>query len=88
MVSVDYKLLLEMASDSYDFTWCHCLQVLLNLRQIATFVNFSVLPIPADTDVFKSSSGRLKKVATSSDQTRRHQDVWKKTSDLRRLEDA
>ena len=36
--------------------------------------------IPADTDVFKTSSGRLKKVTTSYDQTRRRHDVWKKTS--------
>ena len=44
--------------------------------------------IPGDTDVFKTSSGRLKKVTTSYDQTRRHHDVWKMTSDLRRLEDV
>ena len=43
---------------------------------------------PTDTDVFKTSSGRLKKVTTSYDQTRRRHDVWKKTSDLRRLEDV
>ena len=42
----------------------------------------------ADTEVFKTSSGRLKKVTTSYDQTRRRQDVWKKASDLRRLEDV
>ena len=44
--------------------------------------------IPADTDVFKTSSGRLKKVTTSYDQTRRRQNVWKKTSDLGSLEDV
>ena len=44
--------------------------------------------LPADTDVCKTSSGRLKKVTTSCDQTRRRHDVWKKTSDLRRLEDV
>ena len=44
--------------------------------------------IPADTDVFKTSSDRLKKVMTSYDQTRRLHDVWKKTSDLRRLKDV
>ena len=44
--------------------------------------------IPADTDVFKTSSGCLKKVTTSHDQTRRCQDVWKKTSDLQRPEDV
>ena len=42
---------------------------------------------PVDTDVFKTSSGRLKKVTKSCDQTRRRQDVLQKTSDLRRLED-
>ena len=31
--------------------------------------------VPADADVFKTSSGRLKEVATSYDQTRRRQDV-------------
>ena len=44
--------------------------------------------IPADTDAFKTSSGRLKKVTTPYDQTRRLHDVWIKTSDLRRLEDV
>ena len=43
---------------------------------------------PADTDVFKTSSGRLKKVAMSYHQTRRRQDVWKKMLDLWRLEDV
>ena len=41
-----------------------------------------------DKDVFKTSSGRLKKVTTSYDQTRRRQDVFQKTFDLRRLEDV
>ena len=44
--------------------------------------------VPADTDVPKTSSGRLKKVTTSYDKTRRRHDAWKKTSDLRRLEDV
>ena len=43
---------------------------------------------PADTDVFKASSGHLKKVMTSCNLTRRRHDIWKKTSDLRRLEDV
>ena len=43
---------------------------------------------PVDTDVFKTSSVRLKKVTTSYDQTRRRKNVWKKTSDLRLVEDA
>ena len=43
---------------------------------------------PADTEVSKTSSGRLKNVTTSYDQTRFCQDVWRKTSDLRRLEDV
>ena len=44
--------------------------------------------IPADTDVFKMSSGRLKKVRTSYHQTRRRLDVLQKTFNLRRLEDV
>ena len=43
---------------------------------------------PVDTDVFKTFSGRLKKLTTSYDQTRRRHDVWKKTLDLPRLEDV
>ena len=55
---------------------------------------------PADTSVFKTSSGRLKKITTSHDQTRRRRDVlfttsWRrliyvvlKTSNLWRLEDV
>ena len=50
--------------------------------------NKRITHIPTDIDVLKTSSGRLKKVMTSYDQTRRRQDVWKKTSDLWRLEDA
>ena len=42
--------------------------------------------IPAETDVFKTSSGCLKKVTTSYYQTRLGHDFWQKTSDLRRLE--
>ena len=41
---------------------------------------------PTDTDVLKTSSGHLKKAMTSYDQTKRH--VWKKTTDLLRLEDV
>ena len=44
--------------------------------------------LPADTDIFKTSSGRLKKVTTSYDQTRCRHDVWKRTLGLRRLEDV
>ena len=36
----------------------------------------------------QKSSGRLKKFTTSYDQTRRRHDVWKMTSDLRRLGDV
>ena len=43
---------------------------------------------PTDTDVFKTSSGRLEKVTTSYDQTRRRHNVLQKTSDSRRLEDV
>ena len=50
----------------------------------------------ADTDVFKTSSGRLKKVTTSYDQTRRRHDILQKrliydvfkTFESRRLEDV
>ena len=44
--------------------------------------------ISPDTNVFKTYSGRLKKVTTSYDQTRRPHDAWKlKTSYLCHLED-
>ena len=44
---------------------------------------------PVDTDiVFKTSSGRLKKVTTSYAQTRRLRNVWHKTSDLLRIENV
>ena len=43
---------------------------------------------PANTDVFKTSSGRLKKATTSYDQTRRSQGVWRKSSYLRHPEDV
>ena len=43
---------------------------------------------PADTGVFKTSSGRLKKVTTSYDQARLHHDVLQKTSILRCLKDV
>ena len=43
--------------------------------------------LPVHTDFFKTSSGRLKKVTTSYDQTRHRHDVWKRMSDLERLED-
>ena len=42
----------------------------------------------ANTDIFKTSSGRLQKVTMCYDQTRRCHDVWKKTLDLRCLEDV
>ena len=43
---------------------------------------------PADTDVLKTSSWRLKKYETSYDQTRLCHGVWQKTFDLRSLEDV
>ena len=43
---------------------------------------------PADTDVFKTSPERLKKVTTSYNQTRHRHNVWQKTLDLRPLEDV
>ena len=45
-------------------------------------------PFPADTDVFKTSSGRLEKVTTYYDQTRRLSYVVLKTSNLGRLEEV
>ena len=50
--------------------------------------SWQLMRCPADTDVFKMSSGRLKKVTTSCDLTRRRHDVWKQTPDLQRLEDV
>ena len=57
------------------------------LKEIEREYNFSHIlkQIPSGTDVFKTSLRRLKKVTTSYDQTRCCWDVWKKTSDLRRL---
>ena len=60
------------------------------IQSIGSIIN------PADTDVFKTSSGRLRKVTTSYDQTRRRHDDWNrrriydvlKMSDLRCLEDV
>ena len=52
------------------------------------------LAYPANTDVFKTSSGHLRKVSMSYNHTRSHHDVLKKIwdvlkiSDLRRLEDV
>ena len=40
---------------------------------------------PEDTDVLKTSSGRLKKDKTSYDQTRLCHGVWQRTSDLQSL---
>ena len=63
-------------------------------RNLTEFVNCNkphnllMRSSPADTGVLKTSSGRLKKVTTSYDQTRRPQDVWQKTFYLRRLEDV
>ena len=52
------------------------------------FENNSLIVKPLPTQPTQMSSRRLKKVTTSYDQTRRHHNVWKKTSDLRRLEDV
>ena len=65
----------------------YILKAELSLPMQKLFLKY-VQGYPADTDVFKTSSGRLKKVTTSYNQTRRRHDVWKKTSDLRRLEDV
>ena len=32
VASVDFNLLFEMDSDSFDLGWCHCLRWLMNLR--------------------------------------------------------
>ena len=55
-----------------SFAWCTVLGIV----------------IPEDTEVFKTFWGRLKKIATSYNQTRRRQDVWKRTSNLQCLEEV
>ena len=54
--------------------------------------NFKTIPpsFPSGchTQPTQKSSRRLKKVTTSCDQTRHRHDVWKKTSNLQRLEDV
>ena len=57
------------------------------LENFPPYIRSTVIDL-ADTDVFKTSSGRLEKVTTSYDQARHRQDVWKKTWDLQRLEDV
>ena len=58
---------------------------IIHSENLKTFlINYN----PADRDVFKTSSGRFKKVATSYDQTRSLIYDVLKTSDLRRLEDV
>ena len=63
-------------------------RIIQKIRETYGARKYDVREYPADTDVIKTSSGRLKKVTTSYDQTRRLQDVWQMTSDLRRLEDV
>ena len=57
-------------------------------RVIETSDKEAVRPLktltPADTDVFKTSSGGFKKIMTSYNQTKRFLDVWQKTSELQR----
>ena len=60
------------------------LKAALSLPMQKLFLKY-VQGYPADTDVFKTSLGHLKKVTTFYDQTRRRNDVWKKMLDLRRL---
>ena len=57
------------------------------VRMAATFLR-EKSTLATNTDVLKTFSGRLKKVKSSYDQTGRSHDVWEKSSDLRRLEDA
>ena len=73
-----------MSSETY---WSRLFTIWVRFRIFQLFMLCNI-PIPADTDVFKTSSGRLKKITTSYDQTRRPEDVWQKTSYLRRLEDV
>ena len=49
---------------------------------------FSKGHYPADAEVFKTSSGCLKKITTSEDQTRRRDDIRKERSGLQRLKDV
>ena len=70
------------------FSWSKYTFRVKNLVYFIILLSTPIISYPADTDVFKTSSGRLKKVTTSYDQTRRPQDVWQKTSYLRRLEDV
>ena len=63
----------------------HLLQV---QHLIENYIQEKLLYLPSGHRRLKTSSGRLEKVTTSYDQTRRRQDVWRKTSDLRRLEDV
>ena len=58
------------------------------LNRHRNFISYGSIMCPADTDVFKTSSGRFKKVSKSYNQTRYRQEVWKKTSDLPHLEDV
>ena len=58
------------------------------LIELETLVHLHADTDPADTDIFKTSSGCLKQVTTSQDQRRRSDIVWKKMSHLRRLEDV
>ena len=63
---------------------CYCQSLVSGTETGIIFTTF-LRSYPADIDVFKTSSGRLKKVTTSYDQTRRCHDVWQKMSDLRHL---
>ena len=66
---------------SSKFTGEHPCRSVISIKLPSNF-------IPAKTDVFKTSLGRLKKVTMSCNQTKRHHHVWKKMSDVRRLEDV
>ena len=65
-----------------------CVMSYFNAIQMSVKSLSLIFSFQADTDVFKTSSGCLKKVTTSYDQTRHCHDAWKKTSDLRHLEDV
>ena len=60
----------------------------LSLMTFWNYCSCIVIYFPVETDVFKTSSGRLKKVATSYNQIRCCCDVLQKTSNLQHLEDV
>ena len=64
-------------------------QFLINTVTVLLLIFKRISPYPADTDVFKTSSGRLKEGKTSYNQTRCRQDLYEEdvrfTTSWRRL---